>query len=559
VFARLKLWSRRLLAHQAGFPPPHSSVVIRKDVAIPMDDGVTLYATQYVPATAGDYPTVLIRSPWGRGWKNAPFSLLYGYVAQRFAERGYIVILQDVRSAHDSPAANLVPHENEQRDGQATIRWLVQQPWFSGRLGLWGASYLGYVQWAVLAAELPTIEVLALVPTTTATNWFPIFHPDGALALDTLLRLQFTSALVHFPRWRMLHALLTQEARLAHAFARLPLTEASPTLPPVPGFDFAAVMERTDLDDPLWQRIDLHDQIATNDAHIHLIAGWHDIFLREQLADYQTLRAAGKQPYLTIGPWHHTSQDLGAYSIRTALAWFDTHLKGDKEKLPTHPVTLFVQGANRWQNLQEWPPATISLSYFIEQQGQLVASQPSHDSSFDRYTYDPAQPTPTIGGPVLAPRAGQQNNGPIEARSDVLTYTSERLTNPLTIMGTPEVHLYVTSSAASTDFFVRLCDVTADNRSLNVTDGFIRLTWSAKEMGQCHKVTIRLWPTAYEFAPGNRLRIQIASGAHPRWNRNLGVASPTFTETSIYSAEQQIHHDHHSPSKLLLPVFRERT
>lgn len=557
MLAQLKLWSRRLVARQGGFSPPHSSVVVRKDIAIPMDDGVTLYANQYVPATTGDYPTVLIRSPWGRGWKNAPFSLLYDYVAQRFAERGYIVLLQDVRNAHDSPSANLVPHENERQDGQATIRWLVQQPWFGGRLGLWGASYLGYVQWAALAGELPAIEAFAMVPTTTASNWFPIFHPDGALALDTLVRLQFTSALVHFPRWRMLQALLTQEARLAHAFARLPLTEVSPTLPPVPGFDFAAVLERTDFDDPLWQKIDLHHQIATNDAHIHLIAGWHDIFLREQLVDYQTLRAAGKQPYLTIGPWHHTSQDLGAYSIRTALAWFDTHLKGDKGELPPHPVTLFVQGANRWQNLHEWPPATTVHSYYIEQQGQLAAIQSSHDSSFDRYTYDPAQPTPTIGGPVLAPRAGQQNNGSIEARSDVLTYTSEHLSSPLTIIGTPEVHLYVTSSAASTDFFVRLCEVTADDRSLNVTDGFIRLIRPAEEIGQRQEITICLWPTAYEFAPGSRLRVQIASGAHPRWNRNLGVDSTTITESTMRSAEQQIHHDQQSPSKLLLPVFRE--
>lgn len=555
MLARLKLWPRRLLARQAGFSPPQSSVVVYKDLAIPMADGVMLYANQYRPATAGDYPTVLIRSPWGRGWKNAPFSLLYGYVAQRFAERGYIVILQDVRNARQTPATHLVPHENEQQDGQATLRWLVQQPWFNGRLGLWGVSYLGYVQWAALATELPTLDALALVPTTTATNWFPIFHPDGALALDTLLRLQFTSALAHFSRWRMIQALRTQEAQLAQAFAKLPLADASPTLPPVPGFDFAAVMERTDVADPLWQKIDLQERVTANVAHIHLIAGWHDLFLREQLADYQTLRAAGKQPSLTIGPWHHTSQDLGAYSVRTALTWFDAHLKGEKEKVSAHPVTLFVQGANRWQSLQEWPPTTTARSYYLEEQGQLVTTLPSHDASFDRYTYDPAQPTPTIGGPVLSARAGQQDNRPSEARADLLIYTSECLPTALKIMGTPVVHLFVTTSATSTDFFVRLCDVAADGRSLNVTDGFVRLAWSAADMSHRQKVTISLWPTAYEFAPGHRLRVQIASGAHPRWNRNLGTAEPAATGISMCSAEQQIYHDRHAPSQLLLPVF----
>lgn len=555
MLAQLKLWPRRLLARQAGFSPPQCPVVVHKDLAIPMADGVILYANQYRPATVGDYPTVLIRSPWGRGWKNAPFSLLYGYVAQRFAERGYIVILQDVRNARQTPATHLVPHENEQQDGQATLRWLVQQPWFNGRLGLWGASYLGYVQWAALATELPTLDALALVPTTTATNWFPIFHPDGALALDTLLRLQLTSALTHFSRWRMIQTLRTQEAQLAQAFAKLPLADASPTLPPVPGFDFAAVMERTDPADPLWQKIDLHDRVTANAAHIHLIAGWHDLFLREQLADYQTLRAAGKQPYLTIGPWHHTSQDLGAYSVRTALTWFDAHLKGDKEKVPAHPVTLFVQGANRWQSLEEWPPTTTARSYYLEEQGQLATTLPSHEASFDQYTYDPAQPTPTIGGPVLSAHAGQQDNRSIEARPDLLTYTSEHLSTALKIMGTPVVHLFVTTSATSTDFFVRLCDVAADGRSLNVTDGFVRLIEVDAERSQPQEVTISLWPTAYEFASGHRLRLQIASASHPRWNRNLGTAEPAGTAISMCRAEQQIHHDRHAPSQLWLPVF----
>ena len=555
MLAQLKLWPRRLLARQAGFSPPQYAVVVHKDRAIPMADGVMLYAHQYLPDAAGDYPTVLIRSPWGRGWKNAPFSLLYGYVAQRFAERGYNVILQDTRNAHQTPSTHRVPHENEQADGQATLRWLVQQPWFNGKLGLWGASYLGYVQWAALSAELPAIDTLALVPTTTATNWFPIFHPDGALALDTLLRLQFSAALTHFPRWRMIQALRTQEAQLAQAFAKLPLTETSPTLPPVPGFDFAAVMERTDVADPLWQKLDLQDRITANPAHIHLIAGWHDLFLREQLADYQTLRAAGKQPSLTIGPWHHTSQDLGAHSVRTALAWFDIHLKGEKAKLPAHPVTLFVQGANRWQSLEEWPPTTTARSYYLEEQGQLVTILPSHDASFDQYTYDPAQPTPTIGGPVLSPRAGQQDNRPIEARADLLIYTSKRLPTALKIMGTPLVHLFVTTSAISTDFFVRLCDVTADGRSLNVTDGFIRLTGSAAAMNQRQEVRIALWPTAYEVAPGHRLRLQIASAAHPRWNRNLSTAEPAVTGTHMCRAEQQIYHDRYAPSQLCLPVF----
>lgn len=553
---KIQLWRRRLIARQAGFSPPTYGVAIRKDVEIPMCDGIVLGANLYLPKEEGIYPTILIRSPWGRGWSKAPFSLLYDYVAQRFAERGYIVVLQDVRNHTQISPSQIVPHENECQDGIDTLTWIAQQPWFNGKLGLWGASYLGYVQWAVLTSSLPQIETLALIPVTTSAQWFTLFHSDGALALDTLFRLQYTSAVTRFSFLGMSRALLKQKQILSEAFAKLPLTESIRMLPPVPGFNFAVVMQKESSTDPLWQKINLRNQITVNNAHIHLVAGWYDIFLREQLIDYQLLRERGQSPHLTIGPWHHTDQSLGAQSIRIALTWFDGHLKGDKTGIPSQPVNLFVLGANHWQSLDSWPPATIPVTYYLQKNGRLAIRPATDKDSFDAYHYDPGQPTPTIGGAVLTEQAGQQDNRAIEARQDVLTYTSEILQQDLTIMGVPIVSFLADSTLGHIDYFVRICDVQADGRSLNVTDGFMRLALANEEIGHPHEIRIELWPAAYCFAQGHQLRLQISSGAHPHWNRNLGTGESVATGVQMRSVEHRVYHNFGSPSQLCLPMYQ---
>lgn len=554
MLARIKSLPRRLIARQIDLYPPSNDVTVKKNVPIPMSDGVILYANRYAPKIEGAFPTVLIRSPWGRGRKHAPFSWLYSYVAQRFAERGYHVILQDIRQANEAPSTQIVPHENEVQDGRDTIRWLSKQAWFNGKLGLWGASYLGYVQWAALVADLPTqIETVAMVPVTTSTRWFSVFHPNGSLALDTLFRLQYTAAITSYSLPKLIRAMLKQEEVLTHALNQLPLTDAIKPLPKVSGFDFEAVMQIPDVNAPLWQKIDLRHTLQNNPANIHLIAGWYDLFLKEQLEDYQALKEAGKKPYLTIGPWHHTSQDLGSASIRTAVKWFDGHLKNKPSSVA--PVRLYMLGAERWLELENWPPPVTDNVYFLDHHQRLSSSPPDDDSASVSYQYNPMDPTPSIGGATLHPQAGQQDNQAIEARSDVISYTTDVLQETIEIIGTVVVTLFVSSSLKYTDVVARLCDVDENGRSLNVTDELVRLHLPDAEPNTKQKLEIPLWPTAYRFTKGHRIRLQIASAAHPKWNRNLGTGDAIATGQKANVAEQTIYYGSAYPSQVRLPTF----
>jgi putative CocE/NonD family hydrolase len=175
----------------------------------------------------------------------------------------------------------------------------------------------------------------------------------------------------------------------------------------------------------------------------------------------------------------------------------------------------------------------------------------------DQYTYDPADPTPNVGGALLSRHAGAHDNRQLEARADVLTYTTAPLTEPLEIIGPIQLTLYVQSGQAYTDFVGRLCDVQPDGRSLNICDGFFRV-----EPGQARRISdgtlcieMALAPTAYRFQPGHCLRLQIASGAHPRIARNLGTGESLIRETKMVTAEQTLFHDQAHPTALTLPVL----
>jgi uncharacterized protein len=555
---RLALISRQIIARLLGLPPALNRVRVERELVIPMRDGETLFADHYQPMETGDWPTVLIRSSWGRGWKRAPFSLLYDFIARRFSERGYHVILQDTHQRHPSEATHPMPHKHEAEDGQDTLEWLVRQPWFNGMLGMWGASYLGYVQWAVLSTDLPPLKALAVVPVTTSTHWATVLHPDGALALDTILRLQHTLAVAQMPFVKMLFQLSKQDIIISKAAEVLPVRATAERIPRAPGFDFDSVRENTNLQSPFWQVIDMRENLGRNPVKAHLIAGWYDLFLREQIEDYERLRAAGKKPYLTIGPWHHTDPQLGMFSLRAALDWFGAQLQGELGRIREDPVHVYVMGTEEWRTFRRWPPASEEHSYYLHSKSALRPFQPLDDLPPDCYCYNPQDPTPSLGGVGIHSKAGRQDNRALEKRNDVLTYTSQPIQEAVEVIGSPRVRLFVRSSVRYTDFFARLCDVWPDGRSINVTDGLLRIKLDDGKPARdgTLEIHVSLWPTAYRFRAGHCLRLQISSGAHPRWSRNLGTGESLSSEKMV-SAEQCIYHSRRHPSKLILPIWSQ--
>lgn len=542
---------KNLLGLWFELPRPLNQVRVKRALMVPGQDGVGLCSDHYYPVTKANCPTILIRSPYGRNTKSGPFGMLTEFCAYRFAERGYNVVVQDVRGRFDSKG-DFEPFLHEREDALATFDWLKQQSWFDGKIGMWGPSYLGIVQWVV--ADTPVVK--ALVPGVTASNLYDIIFPDGAFDLSLTLRwmslLRFQDKLVGW--LRQVAVMLYVELDVHPAFNYLPVIQAD-----------EAMREGKVSYYRRWIDLMQHDPIVSSQLHatdhykihapVHLIGGWYDFFLRGMLEDYAVLKVAGEMPYLTIGPWRHVSNlFLMPTMIKPGIEWFDAQLKDQPERLRSNPVRIYMMGANEWRDYADYPPPSGTQTYYL-QSGNRLNTQPINALP-SRYRYNPENPTPSFGGAQFSLWAGARDNRKLEHRSDVLTFTTESLDHPLEIIGNILCELYFCSSSEYTDFFVRLCDVYPDGRSINICDGFIRV-----EPGKCERqkdcsqhAQIELWATACRFLRDHRIRLLVSSGAHPRWARHTNTAHP-LTDTVVRVAEQTIYHDSDHPSAIILPVM----
>jgi uncharacterized protein len=288
------------------------------------------------------------------------------------------------------------------------------------------------------------------------------------------------------------------------------------------------------------------------------VGGWYDIFLPWMLQDHAALVGAGRAPQLIVGPWTHTSPGLLRVTMREALGWLRAHLLGDRPMLHAAPVRVFLGGAAReWRDLAAWPPPERRPLRLHLHGGAGLGPAPPDDSPPDRYRYDPARPTPSFGGPVLLERAPVVDNRPLEERDDVLTYTSEPLDADLDVIGPVSVELHARSSLDYFDLFARVCDVHPSGLSLNVCDAIARVApddSSERDADAVKRVSFDLWPTAHRFAAGHRLRLQVSSGAHPRYARNPGTGDDPATASRLLAADQELFHDPAHASALTLSV-----
>jgi putative CocE/NonD family hydrolase len=554
-------WRWRIIGRLLRMPPVRYPVGVKRDIPVRMPDGIVLMTDHYYPKGEGKFPTILMRSAYGRGGDALfPLNVVTRLLCQLGAERGYNVISQTTRGRSDS-GGHFEPFVDARADGLATLQWISEQPWFDGSVGMVGASYGGYVQWAVAADAPPYLKALA--PFIITTRVQQTTFAEGALGLDTSLRwmrmLDIMAAKGQQPEWKLVRQLgpAAMAADLAAAFYHLPLAEADRVAVGREVDYYRNWIDRTDPDDPVWRAIDHSDAPARAAMPIHLISGWYDLFLSGLLDDYADMKAASRAPYLTIGPWSHTSLPGFIAAARDSLIWLDAHLKGDKQRLRKKPVRLYVMGANRWQEMDEWPPVSHHTRYYLHGQSVLYTDEPEAPSQPDMYRYDPANPTPTLGGPLLMRPCGPVDNRPLERRPDVITYTTAPLEKAVEIIGAVKLDLYVRSSLAHTDFFARLCDVYPDGRSINICEGLCRVQPGVGEAQPDGSILIEvdMWATAYRFHKGHRIRLQVSSGSHPRWSRNLGTGEPLATGTRMQCADQAIYHDNTHLSALVLPVF----
>jgi putative CocE/NonD family hydrolase len=540
-------------------------ILSERDLRIPMSDGTTLLADRHVArATAGTpQPTVLVRSPYGR---RQLVGLIFGRL---LAERGLQVLIQSVRGTFGSEG-EFSPFD-ERSDGLATLQWIRGQAWHSEKIGMIGPSYLGIVQWAV--APEAGDDLAALSIQVSASQFHGQTYAGGTLALETAAS------------WLVMVAV--QERRLAPVAMARGLRKLGPILEQTPVGELDALATGAEVpwfrqalasparEDAYWVQRDFAAGVGNVAAPVQLIGGWYDIFLPWMLEDFAALQDAGRSPQLVIGPWTHAAPGLMARGMREGLAWLRAHLLGDGRLLSPAHVRIKITGERTgggWRELPTWPPPGMTeRRLYLAAHGELgeaPPSQPPSDgahgdpthnggaTSAERYRYDPADPTPSFGGPVLLAHEAVLDNRPLEARADVLTYTTETLPRTVEAIGPVRVEIFVRTSSPHFDLFARVCDVDPNGASLNVCDALARALpgrFEADAEGIA-RVAFDLWPIGHRFAAGNRIRLQVSSGAHPRYARNPGTGEDLATATEMQPVDVEVLRDAAHASVLVLPA-----
>jgi putative CocE/NonD family hydrolase len=526
-------------------------VVCERDLRVTMDDGEVLLADRYLARATREepQPTVLVRSPYGR---RQLFGLIFGRL---LAERGLQVVVQSVRGTFGSQGA-FSPFD-ERADGLATLRWIRAQPWHAERIGMIGPSYLGLVQWAVAPDAGDDLAALAI--QVSASQFHGQTYPGGSLALETAAS---WLVLVAAQERRLAPlAMIRGLRRLPTLFEQLPIGELDTRATGAEIAWFREALASPGREDAYWVARDFAAGVGGVTAPVQLVAGWQDIFLPWMLEDFAALQAAGRAPQLIIGPWTHTAPGMLAAGLREGLGWLRAHLLCDDRLVQRSRVRVFVTGERAgggWRALRSWPPAgTGERRLWLAGGGRLRDIEPAGDpGSGDRYRYDPDDPTPSLGGPVLLAREPVIDNRALEARPDVLTYTTATLPETMEAIGPVRVELYVRASSPYFDLFARVCDVDAGGASWNVCDALARVLPGRFERAadDTARVAFDLWPMGHRFAVGHRIRLLLSSGAHPRYARNPGTGEDLATATALRPVDIDVLHDVQHPSVLVLPA-----
>lgn len=532
-------------ARMFRMPPGHRDYTLTTALPVPMRDGVELLADLYEPVGSSS-GTILIRTPYGRRGTIAVLTARY------YATHGYQVVNQSCRGTFGS-GGDFEPFRPEIEDGADTVAWLREQPWFGGRFALCGASYLGYTAWALMTDPPPELACAVLAITAHDNHW--VAYGTGAFALQPTL-----SLFEGFSRHEVglasgILRMLTAGRRLKPGFEELPLVRAQETVLAGSTMPYREWLTSPEITDPLWQPMRLGQALDRVDVPVLLQDGWQDPFVDQMVEQYERLRRRGVDVGLTIGPWTHVdvaTKGLG-FVMEETLDWLAEHLAGTGQGDRPEPVRAFVTGAEEWRSLPEWPPPTNERVLYLHPGGRLDAIRPAPTAGASGFTYDPADPTPAVGGRVINPAlGGRRDNRTLEHRHDVLIFTGPPLEEALELIGNPVVELVHHTDNPHADLFVRLCQVGKNGQSINLSDAMHRLD-PAKSSGT---IRLQLDALAHRFEPGSRIRLQISGGAHPRFARNLGTGDDPATGVTLAPSRRTICHGAGGISQVLLPCPR---
>jgi len=542
---------------------PASPIAMSYDVRVPMRDGVELSADIYRPRGDGKVPAILIRTPYDNGTA--------GNVAagKLWAGRGYALVVQDVRGRGESDGV-FYPLVNEAHDGYDTIEWIARQPWSDGNVGMMGGSYLGWVQMYAAIEKPPALK--ALIPIVTPPDPdrnFPVqFGAYGPASLSWLAAVS----------GKTMQDISQHDLRAT--YGHLPIYQADQVL----GRTLTAWRDWLDhpTRDAYWEQQAFQQRLKDVDLPMLHVSGWYDDVLVGTTENFAAMSGKPNQS-LIVGPWGHgvnRNRKLGAIDFGPEaiinldslyLRWFDRWLKGVRNGVERDPkVRIFVMEENRWREESEWPLArTRFVKFYLSSQGKANSSHgdgrldtlPPRSQPPDRYRADPMNAFPFITDDAFSQIGGPDDYRQVETRTDVLIYSTEPLPKPLEVCGPLSAPLFAASSARDADFAAKVLAVRPDGFVLRLNDGIVRARYrngfdrvELLEPGKVEEYRIDAWSTCIRLGAGWRLRLEVASHAFPKFDRNLQTGGPIGKEAQGVVAEQTVYHDGERASYLLVPV-----
>ncbi len=562
-------------------------VTVEHGVKVTMRDGVVLRADIYRPKQEGKYPVLLQRTPYNKAG-GADFGA-------HAAAAGYVAIVQDVRGRFTSEG-EWYPFKWESQDGFDTVEWAAALPYSNGKVGMWGGSYVGATQMLTAIAHPP--HLAGICPVVTASNYHSNWTYQGG-AFEQWFNESWTSGLAQ----DTLNRKIQRETNAMQGAQVLPLSayplfntlvntgeKVDSTVALAPYFlDWLAHPSYDDY----WKRWSIEDHFADVQVPALHVAAWYDIFQGGSLRNYAGLREhagnesarRGQHLLVTIGGHAGGGRQIGEVDFgaaaaefneeKTTLEWYDFLFKGVQNGFAKKPVRIFVMGANEWRDEDEWPLKRAKLEkYFLGStkganslrgDGLLTAGAEGQGRDSDEFLYDPANPAPTTGGPLCCDAghlpAGPRDQRAVEARDDVLVYSTGALEHDVEVSGQAMLNFWIKSTAVDTDFTAKLVDVWPNGFAQNLTEGIVRARYrSSQEKPELltpdepYNLSLDLWSTSNVFKQGHKIRLEISSSNFPRFDRNLNTGESGQSGTRGVKATNTVMHDAEHAAVLTLPV-----
>ena len=527
-----------ITANLAKILPPEENTYTVSEERIPMPDGIELAADFYQPDLPADkkpHGLIYVLSPYGR---KGVMTLLN---AKCFAARGYMVLLVSCRGTAGS-GGTFVAAMAEQADSQAVVKWMREQPWYPGKFATFGPSYLGYAQWALLRD--PPKDLIASAILCSIYDHSLLAWTNGVYRTD---RIPWSYIVARQDEANGKILSILDPRKLKSVIEATPLYDATESFFEGRASYQLEFMTTPNVNDPFWARCKHHAALDLVNTPLLLRSGWYDTLTVQTLASYARVRDRGIKVYLTVGPWTHV-EACGSNAMPEVFDFLDEYVAGRKTNHRSLSVKVFITGAEEWRSLPSWPPATEDRTFYLYGDKTLSLRPPAADSPPASFTYDPYDPTPTVGGPLMT-RGGRVDDSVYASRSDVLVYTSAPLKEDVEVMGKPVIQLAHSTDVPYADIWIRLSEVDVDGVSHNLTENWQALDGLERKGDE---FSLTLVDRAHVFKKNTCIRVIVAGGSFPLMARNPGTGVNRTQAKELKAVTHTVQHGN-GISKLILP------